>query len=195
MAVRTLFVSLLLSLLAASRAFRLPRIFGCQQRAAAAAAILFVGVQVAPVSEALAVSGGGKDYATKNLEGDTTFAGSDNKNKDFTQVIGRSTDFSKARLQGSRFYRALLESANFDGADLTGASLEDAGLEKASFKDTVLVNAYIGSGFEKVASVEGADFTDALMPQKVQALLCARDDVNGKNSKTGAVTSESLLCP
>lgn len=145
--------------------------------------------------DALAVSGGGKDYATKDLKGDISFSGADNKGKDFTQVDAKGVNFANAQLQGSRFYRGFLESANFNSADLTSASLEDAGLEKADFTNAILVSSYLSSSFEQVASIKGADFSDALLPEKTIKVLCARTDAAGVNSKTGVETRDSLMCP
>lgn len=46
------------------------------------------------------------------------------------------------------------------------------------------------------ADITGADFTDALIsPEITIAKLCARPDATGTNSKTGANTRESLMCP
>lgn len=143
----------------------------------------------------LAVSGGGKDYATKDLKGDVSFKGADNRGKDFTQVDGKGVSFEKAQLAGSRFYRAQLEGANFMSADLTGASLEDAGLEKAVFTDAVLKSSYLSSSFELVGSIANADFSEALIPEKTNRLLCARTDAAGTNPITGADTRDSLMCP
>jgi uncharacterized protein YjbI with pentapeptide repeats len=163
-----------------------PRAFG--------ALVLTVSLQCGALQAACAVSGGGKDYATKDLKGQS-FVGVDARGKDFTQVDAKGVQFNDAKLQGARFYRAFLESASFDGADLSGASLEDAGLSKATFKNAILANSYLGSGFELVSTIEGADFTDALMPTKVSSLLCLRQDISTANPKTGVITSESLLCP
>lgn len=148
-----------------------------------------------PVGEVLAVSGGGKDFATKDLKGDLSFKGADNRGKDFTQVDGKGVSFEKAQLAGSRFYRAQLEGASFVGADLTGASLEDAGLEKAVFTDAVLKSSYLSSSFELVGSIANADFSEALIPEKTNKLLCARTDAAGTNPVTGADTRDSLMCP
>jgi hypothetical protein len=57
------------------------------------------------------------------------------------------------------------------------------------------VGAYLSQSVTDAASIEAADFTDALMPSKAAKVLCARDDVGAANSKTGVTTSESLNCP
>ena len=146
------------------------------------------------VAPALGVSGGGKDFATKDLKGDTTFAGSTFRGKDFTQVDAKNVDFRKADLSGSRFYRANLEGAKFDFANLQGASLEDSDLLDASFEGTNLSGAYISAGFEQVKILKSADFTDVLMPEKTKRVLCARNDAAGTNPATNTETRDSLMC-
>ena len=151
------------------------------------------GVDIEPV---LAVSGGGKDYANKDLrDGELKLEGGKFVGKDFTQVLANDVSFKGANLQGARFYKALLNKADFTGADLGTASLEDAGLEGTIFTDANLAGAYISSSFEAVASIKNADFSDALIPSKTQANLCSRPDVGGTNAKSGVTTAESLMCP
>lgn len=157
-------------------------------------AALAVPLTMNPLS-CSAVSGGGKDFATENLKGRTEFAGADLRSKDFTQSDAKGVSFAKSKLAGSRFYRAKLENAVFDGAQLQSASLEDSDLAGASFTDAVLTGSYISASFENVASIQGADFTDALLPEKTQRVLCARPDASGTNSITGVATRESLFCP
>jgi uncharacterized protein YjbI with pentapeptide repeats len=157
-------------------------------------AALAVPLSMNPLS-CTAVSGGGKDFATENLKGRTEFAGADLRSKDFTQSDAKGVSFAKSKLAGSRFYRAKLENAVFDGAQLQSASLEDSDLAGASFTDAVLTGSYISASFENVASIQGADFTDALLPEKTQRVLCARPDASGTNSITCVATRESLLCP
>eukprot|EP00600_Ochromonadales_sp_CCMP1393_P009505 CAMPEP_0174973154 /NCGR_PEP_ID=MMETSP0004_2-20121128/11060_1 /TAXON_ID=420556 /ORGANISM="Ochromonas sp., Strain CCMP1393" /LENGTH=206 /DNA_ID=CAMNT_0016223523 /DNA_START=49 /DNA_END=669 /DNA_ORIENTATION=- len=144
-------------------------------------------------SSTLAVSGGGKDYATADLRA-TSFSGKSEVGKDFTQVVATGTKFEKANLRGTRFYRADLREADFSGADLSGASLEDAQLEDAILTDAILEGSYLSSTIKDVKSVKGADFSDALMPDITKDVLCKRSDLGTANAKTGVVTSESLLC-
>lgn len=68
-------------------------------------------------------------------------------------------------------------------------------MDGASLKGANAVGAYFGASLLDVASMEGADFTDAQVPVKTQILVCERDDVKGTNPNTGADTRESLMCP
>ena len=148
------------------------------------------------VDPSFAVSGGGKDFANKDLrDGEMKLEGGKFVGKDFTQVLANDVSFKGANLQGARFYKANLNKADFSGADLGTASLEDAGLEGTIFDDANLAGAYISSSFEAVGSIKNVDFTDALIPSKTQVNLCSRSDVGGTNAKSGVSTSESLMCP
>jgi uncharacterized protein YjbI with pentapeptide repeats len=138
--------------------------------------------------DATAVSGGGKDFANKDLrDGDVKLEGGSFVGKDFTQVLADQVSFRGAKLAGARFYKANLNKADFSNSDLTTASLEDAGLDGTIFDNANLSGAYISSSFEAVGSIKNVDFTDALLPKKTQANLCARADAS-------EMTKESLLC-
>lgn len=140
-----------------------------------------------------AVSGGGKDYATKDLRGES-FESKSEINKDFTQCIAQSVNFKKAILKGSRFYRANLDKADFTAVDLSNASIEDAGLQGTIFTDAILRGTYISASFLGASNIQNVDFTDALMPELVTRDLCTRVDAVGVNPKTGVDTRESLMC-
>ncbi len=148
-----------------------------------------------PSSPALAVSGGGLDYANLDITGDkTSYAGKSFKGKDFTQTIAKETSFKGSNLQGTRFFKAYLVNADFTGADLRGASLEDTSLDGASLKQADVRGAYFSRSLEDVGSIEGADFSDASLPPKLLPVICMRDDATGTNVATGVSTRESLMC-
>ena len=84
-----------------------------------------------------------------------------------------------ASFVGARLDNADLESVDFDGADLTNAVLAGA----------QMTNAQLGA----VKSIEGADFTDAILRRDAQKALCSV--ARGTNPATGVDTRESLLCP
>lgn len=145
---------------------------------------------------AIAVSGGGLDYAGLDITGQDFSNSKSYKGKDFTQTIAKGTNFSNSNLQGCRFYKAFLVNANFEGSDLRGASLEDTNMEGANLKNAVASGAYFGASLLDVATAENADFTDAQIPPKTLASLCGREDVvKGTNPVTGNDTRESLMCP
>lgn len=137
---------------------------------------------------AVAISGGGKDFSGMTLT--QSFQGGDYKAKDFSGCVARNVDFSQAKLIGDRFYKADLTGSDFSGADLTGSSLEQANLEGVSFENAKLEGCYFSETITDAKSLKGASFTDALLPPKVIAVLCGREDV-----QASAVTRDSIPCP
>ena len=143
---------------------------------------------------AMAVSGGGLDFANIDITGQD-FAAKNYKGKDFTQVIAKGTTFANSNLQGCRFYKAYLVNADFSSADIRGAAFEDTSMDGANFKDANAAGTYFGQSLLDVKSLENVDFTDASIPPKTLALVCERDDVKGTNPITGASTRDTLMCP
>mmetsp|Transcript_21499 Transcript_21499/g.20649 ORF Transcript_21499/g.20649 Transcript_21499/m.20649 type:complete len:232 (-) Transcript_21499:319-1014(-) len=159
----------------------------------ASIAALIIAISV-PILPALAVSGGGLDYANLDITGQD-FSNGKYKGKDFTQVIAKGTNFAKSNLQGCRFYKAYLVNADFSGADLRGAALEDTSMTGASLKGANASGAYFGDSILEVESMENADFTDAQIQVKLLSRLCEREDVKGTNPSSGVDTRDSLMCP
>lgn len=90
-------------------------------KAAAAKIFITSALVITPCylnSEALAVSGGGKDFATKDLK-DVDFTGKSEVGKDFTQCDAAGVSFKNAVLSGSRFYRSNLKEADFSVSRVT----------------------------------------------------------------------------
>lgn len=174
------------------------------------------------VAPALAISGGGLDYSGTDISGQD-FSNGNYKGKDFSQgrrrsidafkglkplvsnlsssssflylVIAKATTFSGSNLQGCRFFKAYLVRTDFTGADLRGVTLEDTSMDEAVLKDTVAAGAYFSASINDVATLENADFSDALIPTKTLDLLCQRPDAKGTNPTTSVDTRESLMCP
>eukprot|EP01039_Chlorochromonas_danica_P008854 gene8854-9763_t len=167
------------------------------QKVVMATAIAFLTtttVQLPFIEPVYAVSGGGKDFATKDIRGQS-FEKQSLSRKDFTQCNAVGTIFKSADLKGARFYRANLNEADFTYADLSTASLEDTSLVDADFSNAILNGAYLSGSIQDAKSINGADFTDALMPDFATNALCKRMDIGGKNPVTGVVTADSLMCP
>ena len=143
---------------------------------------------------AFAVSGGGKDFSGTSIEGED-FSGQKLSGKEFRGSRCANANFEKAALRSSSFYQADLSNVIFDGADLTGASLEEAGLDGSSFKDSVMVSSYLTRTILDAKDIKGADFSEAIMPEKTAKALCSRADATGTNPTTGVETRESLFCP
>ena len=84
-------------------------------RSTAAKFLVTSALVIAPCyinSGASAVSGGGKDFATKDLR-ETDFTGKSEVGKDFTQCDAAGVSFKNAVLSGSKFFRSNLHEADF----------------------------------------------------------------------------------
>lgn len=158
------------------------------------AALALLAATALSAAPAVAVSGGGLDYAGLDISGQD-FSNGNYKGKDFTQVLAKATSFAKSNLQGCRFYKAYLVNVDFMGSDLRGASLEGTSMDGVSLKDAQLQGVYFGQSLIDVQSMENADFSDASIPTKTLPLVCDRDDVKGTNPVTGVDTRDSLMCP
>ena len=93
----------------------LPQFSFKSMRSTAAKFLVTSALVIAPSyinSEALAVSGGGKDFATKDLR-ETDFTGKSEVGKDFTQCDAAGVSFKNAVLSGSKFFRSNLHEADF----------------------------------------------------------------------------------
>ena len=161
---------------------------------ALASLVLAAALSCAPMDPAVAVSGGGKDFSGADLTGQS-LAGQKLSGKEFRGTFAKGADFKGSALVGCSFFKADLSEVDFTSADLSSASLEEAGLEGANMDGAVLANAYLTKTIADVASIKGADFTDAVMPGYTQKALCGRADASGTNAKTGVDTRESLMCP
>ena len=151
-------------------------------------------VLVGGLAPAVAISGGGKDYAEADLRG-ADFSGQTLNSKDFSGADGVDAVFAKAKLRGARFFKADMERADFSGADLTSASLEGCNLTGASLRGAVAEGAAFSKTIADAGDIRDVDFTDAVIQPYTQKELCGRDDASGTNPATGVGTRDSLFCP
>lgn len=131
------------------------------------------------------------DYNKQNLEG-VDFSGRDLTDSSFTNTNLRNSNFSNANLEGVSMFGASLEAANLEGANLSYATLDKARFSRANLTNAVLEGAFAFNTKFDGAIVEGADFTDVLLRDDMQQLLC--DVASGTNPTTGRETRDTLFC-
>jgi uncharacterized protein YjbI with pentapeptide repeats len=155
-----------------------------------ATVLLLLGWAIGPVSPPAYA----RDYEfTKEILIGSDFSKQVLTDASFTKANLRSSNFSQANLQGVSFFGANLESADLEGADLSGATLDQARMTDANLRYAVLEGAYAFNTLFQGATIEGADFTDVLMRDDAQKLLC--QTAAGTNPKTGRLTRDTLFCP
>jgi uncharacterized protein YjbI with pentapeptide repeats len=123
---------------------------------------------------------------------DHDFSGQDLRDASFDHSNLRGSDLSYANLSGVRFFASNLSIVNFEGANLTNADLESCRLTGSNFTNAILEGAFVVNTLFRGATIDGADFTDALLRSDTQKMLC--EIAQGTNPTTGRNTRETLLC-
>ncbi|WP_228035541.1 pentapeptide repeat-containing protein [Oculatella sp. LEGE 06141] len=129
---------------------------------------------------------------TKDILIGVDFSGRSLTDSTFTKANLRESDFSRADLRGVSFFGANLEGANLEEANLSFATLDTARFSNANLKNVVLEGAFAFNTKFDGAVIDGADFTDVLLRQDVQAQLCKI--ASGTNPVTGRKTRDTLEC-
>ncbi len=112
--------------------------------------------------------------------------------QEFLKADLEGFDFSGSDLRGAVFNNTNLQKANLRGADLEDVVAYASRFEGSDLRDAVLRNGMLMQSHFREASIEGADFSDAVLDLPERKALCAR--ATGTNSRTGIATRDSLEC-
>ncbi len=112
---------------------------------------------------------------------------------EFVKKDLRGYDLSETDLRGAVFNNSQLQQANLRGADMEDVVAFASIFEGADLRDVNLTDALLMESTFNGSQISGADFTNAVMNKAQQRMLCTIAE--GKNTKTGIDTAESLECP
>jgi hypothetical protein len=114
------------------------------------------------------------------------------RQQEFLKANLEGFDFSGSDLRGAVFNNSNLQKANLSGADLEDVVAYASRFEGSDLRNAVLRNGMLMQSHFRDASIEGADFSDAVLDLPERKALCAR--AGGTNSRTGIATRDSLEC-
>ena len=120
------------------------------------------------------------------------FSGQDISQDTFVKSNLKGADLSQVKGAGTSMFGANLRLANLQGADLTAATLDMADMRGADLTDAIFEESLMWLTKMEGATIDGADFTDALLRSDTHADLCKI--ATGINPVTGVTTRDSLDC-
>lgn len=118
--------------------------------------------------------------------------GQDLRLSNFVQANIRYSKLRGANLRGAYMMKLVAPDVDFTGADMSDALMDRSVFVNANFTDAILERVVLTLSDLNGATIEGADFTDALLDKATQQKLC--QVASGTNSKTGISTRSSLHC-
>ncbi len=118
--------------------------------------------------------------------------GQDLSKSSIAGATARDANLSDVDLHGTVVTLADLKGSNLNGINLTDTLSDRVNFQKTDLRNAVLVNMIASGSSFAGASIEGADFSYAVLDSDDQRNLC--EIAEGTNPVTGIDTRDSLEC-
>ena len=118
--------------------------------------------------------------------------GEDLSKSSIAGAVVRNANLSDVDLHGTVLTLSDLKGSNLQGIDLSDTLSDRVNFQRTDLRNAVLTNMIASGSSFAGASIEGADFTYAVLDSDDQRNLCKV--ASGINPTTGIATKESLEC-
>tara|TARA_Y100001968_G_C19025002_1_gene557005 strand:- start:65 stop:616 length:552 start_codon:yes stop_codon:yes gene_type:complete len=154
------------------------------------ALILFL-VIVTPVYAVLDQGEEVPNYVRADITG-IDLHGEDLSKSSIAGAVVREANLSDVDLHGTVLTLSDLKGSNLQGIDLSDTLSDRVNFQRTDLSNAVLTNMIASGSSFAGATIEGADFTYAVLDSDDQRNLCKI--ASGVNPKTGISTKDSLEC-
>lgn len=154
-------------------------------------ALILCFVMALPVHAGLAQGEEVPNYVRADITG-IDLHGEDLSKSSIAGAVVRDANLSDVDLHGTVLTLSDLKGSNLQGIDLSDTLSDRVNFQRTDLSNAVLTNMIASGSSFAGATIEGADFTYAVLDSDDQRNLCKV--ASGINPKTGISTKESLEC-